>query len=281
LANYYSSLYGPVFNGPENYKQQVATVVSAIADVRPRYCIVDFHPLDPNSIVFSELMLRLRQCGYWVDSYFCFGNWYLDVQGDFKQYFASRSSQLRNTVTRAQRKLERDSTFSLRIQIAENDALPQAIADYETVYSRSWKQPEPHPAFIPELCRLAARKGWLRLGIVELAGEPVAAQIWLVVGRKASIFKLAYDERLSKTSVGSVLTTALLRQVIDTDKVVEVDYLTGDDEYKKAWMSHRRERRGIVAYSPKTLRGLIEAGKHFGRSYAKTMIGRAQRLAAS
>jgi CelD/BcsL family acetyltransferase involved in cellulose biosynthesis len=62
-----------------------------------------------------------------------------------------------------------------------------------------------------------------------------------------SIFKLAYDERFAQLSAGSVLTSQLMRQVIDVDRVAVVDYLTGDDAYKRDWMSHRRERVGVRA----------------------------------
>ena len=34
----------------------------------------------------------------------------------------------------------------------------------------------------------------------------------------------------------------LMEYVIDTDKVDEIDFLTGNDRYKQDWMSERRER---------------------------------------
>ena len=34
----------------------------------------------------------------------------------------------------------------------------------------------------------------------------------------------------------------LMRHVIDVDQVREVDFGSGDDAYKKDWMSDRRER---------------------------------------
>jgi hypothetical protein len=34
----------------------------------------------------------------------------------------------------------------------------------------------------------------------------------------------------------------MLEHALGGDKVSEVDYLTGDDNYKSNWMSHRRER---------------------------------------
>jgi CelD/BcsL family acetyltransferase involved in cellulose biosynthesis len=67
-----------------------------------------------------------------------------------------------------------------------------------------------------------------------------------------------------------------MEHVIDRDKVSVVDYLTGDDGYKKDWMTHRRERWGIVAFNPRSLRGLLRAARHFGgratRGIAKRVI---------
>ncbi|HEY8908590.1 MAG TPA: GNAT family N-acetyltransferase, partial [Rhodoferax sp.] len=78
-------------------------------------------------------------------------------------------------------------------------------------------------------------------------------------------------------SAGSVLTAALMRHVIDVDHVEEVDYLTGDDAYKRDWMSHRRERWGIVAFDLRTAAGLWAwlrhwAGKKFKRHNADEKV---------
>jgi CelD/BcsL family acetyltransferase involved in cellulose biosynthesis len=103
---------------------------------------------------------------------------------------------------------------------------------------------------------LCAERGWLRLGIAYYDNEPVAAQLWIVSHGRAVIYKLAHDEKVAKLSVGTVLTAFLMAHVLDVDKVREVDYLIGDDSYKKDWMSYRRERWGIVAYNPCSVAGL-------------------------
>ena len=48
----------------------------------------------------------------------------------------------------------------------------------------------------------------------------------------------------------------MMAHVIEQDGVSTVDYLTGDDNYKRDWMSTRRERRGIAAYNTGTPPGL-------------------------
>jgi CelD/BcsL family acetyltransferase involved in cellulose biosynthesis len=103
---------------------------------------------------------------------------------------------------------------------------------------------------------MSAREGWLRLGIACYDKVTVASQIWMVMNGTAYIFKLAYDEDYKKLSPGTVLTSFMMEYVINTDAVSTIDYLSGDDNYKKDWMSLRRERHGMAAYNPSTLRGV-------------------------
>ena len=107
------------------------------------------------------------------------------------------------------------------------------------------------------------------MGVAYLNDVPIAFQIWIVHRHIASIYKLAYREEHAKLSVGSVLTASMMRYVIDVDKVVEVDYLTGDEAYKQDWMSERRERWGIAGFNPRTLRGALGASKSLVRRYVK------------
>ena len=152
--------------------------------------------------------------------------------------------------------------------------LEAAIANYEAIYNSSWKRPEPFPSFIPELCRTTASHGWLRLGVLRLADKAVAAQIWFVKDGVASIFKLAYIEEYAKQTVGTVLTTELMRRAIDEDKVAIIDYLSGDDAYKKDWMTHRRERRGVIGFNQRRPLGIYAASAHFGAKMLKSVLAR-------
>lgn len=226
--------------------------------------LIQLAPLDPDDRFFVLARDTLRRAGWLVGDYFCFGNWHTDITGQrFDDYLAARPSQLRNTLLRHHRKLERRSDFNIRIQEAADAALTAAITEFTRVYNLSWKQPEPFPRFIPGLCALAANKGWLRLGLLELDGRAVAAQLWLVAGGTAYIVKLAHDKQCDALGVGTVLTGHLMRHVIDLDHVQRIDYLIGDDPYKRNWTPLRRERRGLVAFNPASAHGLALAARHF------------------
>jgi CelD/BcsL family acetyltransferase involved in cellulose biosynthesis len=277
LSNWYSSLYGIVSEPATGQQRALAALAAAIAAERPRWDIVDLRPLDPNDPSFEALLQALRAAGMATQRYFCFQNWYLDVAGRcYDDYAAGLPSRLKNTLKRKGRQLEKSGRARFDI-VTGGEPLESAIAAYEKVYAASWKSPEPTPAFVPGLIRLCADQGWLRLGIATVDGEPAAAQLWIVCAGVASIYKLAYDERFGSLSIGSLLTERLMRHVIDVDRVGEVDYLTGDDAYKRDWMSHSRERCGIIAFNLRSARGIAAAAFHLGGGLLKTGLRRLRR----
>jgi hypothetical protein len=225
--------------------------------------VVDIHPLPSDCPTFADLIRAFRQEKWSVQSYFCFGNWYLQINGrSYAQYFESLPSILKSTIKRKRKKFMNDGG---RIEIVTGrDNIEESIDAYRTVYAGSWKVPEPYSDFIPSLIRTCAQENWLRLGLAFIESRPAAAQLWIVRGDMASIYKLAYDEHFAQYSAGTILTADLMKHVVDVDKVSEVDYLMGDDPYKKSWMSHRRERWGLRAFNSRTIKGIVGAGKHIG-----------------
>lgn len=279
LSNYYSSLFGPVVepNMPD-LQETLDVLADAIAHDKIRWDVVNLHPLALDKATFPSLVTAFRKAGLLVQTYFCFGNWYMEVNNQtFSEYLKTRSSRLSKTAKRQRRILETGTRFRFELFTGTSE-LERGVADYNTVYSSSWKVPEPYPKFMSGLMRTCAEQGWLRLGIAYMDGVPAAAQIWMVVDGTASIYKMAYDERFAKESVGTVLSGLLMEHVIEADKVRVVDYLSGDDAYKRDWMSHRRERWGIMAFNLRAPRGMLAAARHVGGRGARRTVDALRRL---
>lgn len=253
LANYYTSLYSPVL-APGSTAADLGPLLAAASRDHGKAHVMRFSPMDPDSSAYEALLIALRKNRWIPFRFFCFGNWYLKVEKPWSQYLRDRQGALRSTIKRMNRKFTAGGG-KLEI-VTDPEMVEPAIKAFNDVYSLSWKNPEPYPEFIPGLIRGLANSGQLRLGIARLAGRPVAAQLWFVSHDKASIFKLAFDPACAAFSPGTLLSAHLMEHVIDHAGAKEVDFLIGDDEYKKLWMSHRRERWGIVAYNPQTLIGL-------------------------
>lgn len=274
LSNYYTSVYAPL-HVKELEVQELRIVFDAIkCDFSPLVSL-KLAPMAAPSAHFTLLQVALRASGLVPFDFFCFGNWYLDVKDEWPVYFQNRDGAIRSTIKRmGKRFYAAGGTLELILGGAQ---LERGLAAFEKVYAASWKTPEPFPHFVPGLIRTCAQQGCLRLGVAWLQGEPIAAQLWMVAHGKASIYKLAYDEKFKSFASGTLLTAMLMEQVISVDRVKEVDYLIGDDAYKKSWMNQRRERWGIVAYNRKSLGGLLGLTKEALRTGLKSLVACAQR----
>lgn len=257
LSNFYSMAFAPILRPAiEDAQAVMDALVDAILRERPRWSIIELRNLIAEDPTTAALERSFRRAGLPVETYFQFENWYHPTSGMSGQaYFASRSSQLRNTVTRKLKKASKEHRLLFHLY-RSMDELTQGLCDFQEVYRQSWKEPELHPEFIPGLLRTSAAQGALRLGVLYLDGAPAAAQIWLVTGGRAVIYKLAYDEKYAALSVGSILTKWMFDEVLDRDQVSEVDYGVGSEPYKRDWMSARRTVIGLVAFNPCSVGGL-------------------------
>jgi len=268
LSNFYSITFGPVGPGSED-AANLQSLIDATVHDKEEWDAIELRPMDRDAPSFEHLGAALRKAGMLPQSFFCFGNWYLPSQGlNFNEYFKTLSPAMQNTIRRRSKKLEKTGRSRIEIVCGPAD-LEAAITAYESVYLTSWKRPEPYPQFMPQLIRTCAEKGWLRLGLIHLDDQPIAAQVWIVNHGRATIYKLGHDQRADEYSAGSILTSKLLEHVLDVDNVHEIDFGSGDDAYKKTWLPLRRERWGILAMNPRTPAGCKLIAQHVGGRAAK------------
>lgn len=258
LTNYYASLFSPFAGAAEAPDSGVSErMMRDLTDARPALATVNLAPI---SLADADACTAAFNAAGWITRrYACFGNWHLPCEGlSFDAYMAARPSQTLNTWARKAKKFKPEGSERLQL-VTESDDLAAALRAYSQVYAKSWKQPEPYPDFVPGWAAICAQRGWLRLGIAWSGSTPIAAQFWFTINRRAYIFKLAYDQAYSQLSAGTVLSAFMFRHALDIDQVIEVDYLTGDDPYKQSWMTHRRERVGVIACNPRTWQGAARA----------------------
>ncbi|MCG7899459.1 MAG: GNAT family N-acetyltransferase [Candidatus Thiodiazotropha weberae] len=254
VKHLYTSLYTLLIEYSGN-RQILACLIEGLRAL-PLHSL-QLEPVAENDLSLHELEQTMTSYGYTCHRYFSFYNWYHRTNGEsFSDYLAARPSRVRNTVGRKQRKLKREQDY--RIELFTKGHLDQALADYRAVYDASWKANEVFEPFVEGLAKNLSESGWLRLAILYINNHPAAAQFWFVAHGKASIFKLVYDEAWKRYSPGTILLAYLMEQVIDRDKVEEIDFLTGNDAYKQDWMSQRRQRWRLscIDNNPQTARGI-------------------------
>lgn len=273
LTGMYSCYFRPLI-APSNDADLAAEALGkALAESMGRKRSIHFDALDAGWASLRAFEGGLRKGGLWIERYHHFGNWYEDLSGrSFDDYFRARDGALRETIRRKGRTLERQGRISYEI-VSSTARLDEAVRAYDSVYARSWKVPEPYPTFYPLLMSNACREGALRIGICRIDGLPVAVQLWILWHQCATVLKLAHDERAKKLSVGSLLTTYMIRYLMIEDGVARIDFGRGDDPYKSRWTTHRHQRVGMVAAKPGSIAGLYMAARQFGR-WGKTRWSR-------
>lgn len=181
LANFYTSLFGPVldYSDHENIDNTINALITAMVSDPKKWDVIDMHPMAYDTPIFAKMAAMLTKAGMIVHTYYCFGNWYLALQGrSYQDYLGALPSKIRNTLKRKARKLNKEHQAHIEI-ITGARGLDAKIADFNNIYSSSWKTPEPFPAFIPGLIRLCAEKGWLRLGLIYIDGNPLRVKYGL------------------------------------------------------------------------------------------------------
>ena len=238
----------------------------AVCEAFGRYCrqygVVRLDALPPEWPHWDALIAGARAAGLTLRCFDHFGNWQDDVGGlDWAGYLARRPGALRETIRRRLRRAERlpDAAFTL---IADAGGLTAGIGAFEAVYDRSWKEPEPYPAFNAALMRTASALGILRLGLWSVAGTTIAAQFWIVERGRATVLKLAHDAAFKAHSPGTVLTAFMLRHLLDRERIDAIDFGRGDDPYKQDWAAQRRQRAGLLLLNPRRFGGFLAMLRH-------------------
>jgi CelD/BcsL family acetyltransferase involved in cellulose biosynthesis len=257
LTTPYSCRYTPLIAAEPADRTKL---LAAFAGACRQHPTTRFDTLSAN--VASDLAAAGRRAGLAIARFAHFGDWHEDVDGlDWASYLARRPGALRETVRRRARRAERltDSSFRVFRDLSE---LPTAIAAFEAVYARSWKDAEPFPSFNEAQIRAAADLGIMRLGVWWIGGTPAAAQFWIVEHGRATVLKLAHDEAFRAHSPGTLLTAWMVRDMIEREGARVLDFGRGDDPYKSQWVANRTQFGGVLWINPLRPRGFAALARH-------------------
>lgn len=272
LTGPYTCLYQPLLGDSRD-----AATLRQIGFVFGRFCrrhaSIRIEALDADWPGLPPILDGLRQAGLAALRFDHFGNWHEDVTDlSWVAYLQTRDGALRETVRRKLGKALRDPAIRFDL-IRDTAGLEDGIAAFEDVYARSWKDSEPYPRFNAAFMHMAAIQGVLRLGVLRQAGHPVAVQYWVVASGTATVLKLAHDEAFKPLSPGTVLTALMLRGLLDDEHVTGLDFGRGDDPYKRQWVSHRRQRIGLMLANPRRPGGLRLILTHLAGTFRRHLHG--------
>jgi len=258
--NFQSCVFGPVVReGLADCRLPLASICRFIAAERPAWDCLELNALDRDAPTFDALCEGLRQAGFRMRPYPHFGSWYDRFEhASYRDYAKSRGGSEYKVVQnyeRKERKLKQAGDVRLVVHRGP-DEFDAALAAYETVVASSWKGTERFPALTPGLLREAAKCDALRMGMLYLDGKPIATEVGVVASGVATMVKTAYAEAHRDLSPGAIVVLNTLN-VLLAEGVHEINFGRDDQDYKRLWLARRRERWGIAAYNPRTVRGLL------------------------
>ena len=103
----------------------------------------------------------------------------------------------------------------------------------------------------------ALSKGYLRLSVLRLEGQPIGALYAMALGQGVYYYQAGFAPTEGAISPGTLLVAYTVRQAIDEGRT-RFDFLRGDEGYKRRWKPQRvfADRRAVV---PLNARGRLGA----------------------
>ena len=186
---------------------------------------------------------------------------YIDLRGrTWDSYLAERSASHRYTLRRKSRRLQ--ERFDPQFETAhDRDETNRALTALFDLHDLRWDgaggSTALHTAalrrFHREFARLAIDAGWLRLHVLRLAGQPVAALYGLRYGGVHYFYQSGFDPALRSYSLGLITLAHAIEGALG-EGAAEFDLLHGVEAYKFHWATTMRTLDDLWLH-PASLRG--------------------------
>ena len=179
---------------------------------------------------------------------------YLLLPDCWETLLAGVSRNLRSQVGRRERALQKVGELRFRT-VTGGPEMPSALEHMFRLEASGWKARKGSailndPAvegLYRSFASRASERGWLRLYLLELDGEPIAADLGGAFGRTGLLIKTGFDEDHGRLSPGLVLRAKVLQASIE-EGLELYDFLAGAQPYKLRWGAQIRHRVKLQAY---------------------------------
>lgn len=187
------------------------------------------------------------------------------ISSSWDEYLERLSPRRRYDLRRACRRVEERGTVTVRVFCPSEKELEQGFAEFVRIEASGWKDRhgsslrhrEPLRRFFERYAQLASRSGSFRLAFLDVAGQPIAAQLSAVYANRFWVFKIGYDEAWSRCSPGRLLLTETLRYAFE-HRLTSYEFLGSDEPWLAGWLTEPRAYQTIWYY-PATWRGCYGA----------------------
>ena len=248
------------------------SVVAHLRAASPRYDVLRVSPLDPGAPFAVEFEHALRHPIHPLRvEHLAPDRWHPTAGVRHAAYMASRPVALLQLLADARRALidSRRATFRLL-------SMPGEIADGWRDYcailgaDRHLLEAE-SPDYARGLMDVSSRAGRLRLGFVDVDGTPAAVQLWRLGATAARCLRIWSGPEFRGLPVDDLLTEYMTRQLLDADRAAGLDFGAITEEFAAQWAPRAHPRIGLIAFNPRTSRGVRGAIRHLGAAALRSL----------
>lgn len=161
-------------------------------------------------------------------------------------YLASRSRNFRSQTGRRRRNLEKNHDAVFRMT-TERDSLATDLDTVLDLHEMRWDERGGSGAITPtsrafhhRFAASALERGWLRLWILELDGQPAAGWYGWRFGSSYSYYQAGFDPQFENEAVGTVLLVHTIQAAAE-EGAKSYGLLLGDEEYKQRFATDAGE----------------------------------------
>jgi CelD/BcsL family acetyltransferase involved in cellulose biosynthesis len=167
--------------------------------------------------------------------------------GEYGAWLAARPNRVGPRLAASQRWLAKQPAGHIEVLSREEDVLAAADAFWRLHHARWAAQGGSDAVYDTETAafhttslRALARRGWARLYLVYVDGQPRAGLYGFELGGRFSYYQGGFDPSLRQRSLGMVALHAALQDAFER-RFVEFDFLRGDETYKRLYSRTSRE----------------------------------------
>ncbi len=191
-------------------------------------------------------------------------HWSMTIPGGIEQLYKSIAPKTRNTLRRKNRKLEKEFGDELKVVTYSdsNDvssALKAAASISEHTYQTALGVGIVDDQKTREMLDISARRGWLRLSVLYIKGEPCAFQLGLLYYQTYYLEQLGFHPKWTNRNVGTVLFNKILEELCQNPSVERLNFGFGDAQYKRSYGNECWPEASVYIFAPRAYPLIVNA----------------------
>ncbi len=170
------------------------------------------------------------------------------LDGTFDEFWKSRSRNLRSSVGRRRKKVEKDGVEISFVRRSSGKEMADAVRRFGEIESRSWKgeagtavhASNVQGRFYASVMERFAQKDKASIYELYFDDELVAVELGILSDHMVVLLKTTFDDKWSKYSPGRLLLYELLNEEFRLRRVPVVEFYTNADGNELSWASDGR-----------------------------------------